>query len=85
MTNPTETARQLIPFAHLEGKPILASWMGGAAVREGRDIFVKAGIPVFDTPEDYIRAYLHVVQYRKNQELLHESLRPLPGDWKPRC
>ena len=28
MTDPTETARQLVPFAHLQHKPVLASWMG---------------------------------------------------------
>ena len=37
MTDPTETARQLAPFAKIEGKPMLASWMGGADVRAGPD------------------------------------------------
>ena len=36
MTDPTETARQLAPFAQLENKPVLASWMGGLDVRQGR-------------------------------------------------
>ncbi len=29
MTDPTATAEQLAPFAHVAGKPVLASWMGG--------------------------------------------------------
>ena len=35
MTDPTETARQMQPFAHLPNKPLLACWMGGSAVRPG--------------------------------------------------
>jgi acetyltransferase len=83
MTDPTETARQLVPFAHLEKKPVLASWMGGAAVRPGRDILNRAGIPTFDAPESAIRAFLHMVQYRRNQELLYETPQALPEDVAP--
>src|SRR5262249_52879795 len=65
MTDPTETARQLVPFANLEHKPVLASWMGGAAVQQGREVLNAAGIPTFDSPEAAIRAFLHMVQYRR--------------------
>ena len=34
MTDPTETAEQLKPFGRTYGKPVIASWMGGA--RRGR-------------------------------------------------
>ena len=36
MTDPTATAEQLKPYAHIEGKPILASWMGADAGGRGR-------------------------------------------------
>ena len=36
MTECTETAKQLKPFGRLEGKPILASWMGGRSDRRRR-------------------------------------------------
>jgi acetyltransferase len=78
MTDPTETARQLAPFGHTDGKPVLASWMGGTAVRTGRDILSAAGIPTFDSPEAAIRAFLYMVQYRRNQELLYERPEALP-------
>jgi acetyltransferase len=83
MTDPTETARQLAPFAALENKPVLASWMGGVDVRAGRDVLTRAGIPQFDAPEAAIRAFLHMVQYRKSQELLYETPPALPEDWTP--
>jgi acetyltransferase len=83
MTDPTETARQLTPFAHLPNKPILACWMGGEAVREGIGLLNSAGIPTFDAPEPAIRAFLHMVQYRRNQELLYETPPALPEDDAP--
>jgi acetyltransferase len=83
MTDPTETARQLASFAHLGNKPVLASWMGGAAIRPGCALLNEAGIPTFDSPERAIRAFLHMVQYRRNQELLYETPQALPEDWAP--
>ncbi|MFO0841042.1 MAG: bifunctional acetate--CoA ligase family protein/GNAT family N-acetyltransferase [Gemmataceae bacterium] len=83
MTDPTETARRLAPFARTPHKPILACWLGGPGVREGRDVLSLASIPTFDAPEAAIRAFLHMVQYRRNQELLHEAPEALPDDWQP--
>jgi acetyltransferase len=83
LTDPTETARQLVPFAHVEGKPVLASWMGGSAVEPGRAVLAQAGIPHFDSPEAAIAAFLHMAQYRRNQELLYERPRAQAEDWSP--
>lgn len=35
MSDPVEIAKRVVPFAHFEGKPILASWMGGEKASEG--------------------------------------------------
>jgi len=51
MTEPTQTAEALRPFAHVEGKPVLASWMGGADVAAGEEILNQAGIPTFPYPD----------------------------------
>ena len=83
VTNPTETAQRLARFAKIEGKPILASWMGGTDVRAGRIILGDAGIAEFDSPEAAIQAFLNLVQYRRNQELLYELPAALPEDWRP--
>lgn len=83
MTDPTETARQMMPFARLEGKPVLASWMGGSDVRQGRRLLSEAGIASFDSPEAAIRAFLHMVQYGRNQELLYEQPAALPEGFTP--
>ncbi len=83
MTDPTETARQLLPFARAHNKPILTSWMGGTEVQEGRRILNMADFPTFSSPEEAIQSFLHMVQYRRNQELLYETPEALPGDWAP--
>jgi acetyltransferase len=83
MTDPTETARQLVPFARLPNKPLLACWMGGASVREGITLLNSSGIPTFDAPEPAIRAFLHMVQYRRNQELLYETPPAMLEDGAP--
>lgn len=83
MTDPTATARALAPFAQTEGKPLLACWMGGLEVAGGKAILNGVGIPTFDAPEGAIRAFLHMVQYRRAQELLYETPQALPDDWRP--
>jgi acetyltransferase len=80
MTDPTETARQLAPFGKIDGKPVLASWMGGTDVRAGRSLLSEAGIATFDSPEAAVKAFLHLVQYRRSQELLYEQPAALPED-----
>jgi acetyltransferase len=83
MTDPTETARQLAAFSNLGNKPILASWMGSNAVQEGRRLLNEAGIPTFASPEGAISAFLNMVQYHTNQELLYETPPALPEDSQP--
>ena len=47
MTDPTRIAEQLKPLAKQEGKPLLASWMGGVDVAAGEEILNRANIPTF--------------------------------------
>ena len=51
MTDPTQTAERLKGVAKIEGKPVLASWMGGADVAAGEAILQRAGIPTFPYPD----------------------------------
>src|SRR5215467_12077266 len=45
MTDPTQIAEQLRPYAKLDGKPLIASWMGGVDVAAGEEILNRANIP----------------------------------------
>ena len=57
MTNPTQIAEKLKPYANGLGKPVLASWMGGAEVAAGEQILDQAGIPSFQFPDSAVRAF----------------------------
>lgn len=73
MTDPTQTAEQLKPYAHGTGKPILASWMGGADVAPGVAILNKAGIPTFDFPDTACIAFSYMWRYSYNLRSLYET------------
>jgi acetyltransferase len=73
MTDPTQTAEQLKPYARIEGKPVLASWMGGAVVAAGEDILSKAGIPTFPYPDTATRLFNYMWQYTYNLRGLYET------------
>ncbi len=73
MTDPTQTAEHLRPYAHLEGKPLLASWMGGADVVAGDSILNHASIPTFPYPDSATRAFNFMWQYSYNIRGLYET------------
>ena len=79
MTDPTRTAEALRGHAHIYGKPVLASWMGGAQVAAGVDILNRAGIPTFAFPDDATRAFCHMWPYADNLRALYEMPMPRRG------
>ena len=73
MTEPTAIAEQLKRFAKFNGKPILASWMGGDQVRVGEEILNNAGIPTFPYPDTAMRAFAYMWRYADNLRSLYET------------
>ena len=73
MTEPTAIAEQLKGFAKFNGKPILASWMGGDQVRVGEEILNNAGIPTFPYPDTAMRAFAYMWRYADNLRSLYET------------
>ncbi|WP_312164552.1 bifunctional acetate--CoA ligase family protein/GNAT family N-acetyltransferase [Phenylobacterium sp.] len=51
-------------------RPVLSAWMGQTAVAEGRRRLAAAGVPAHETPDEAVRAFMHLVDHRKNQEAL---------------
>ncbi len=78
MTDPTATAMALGKAANHAHKPVLAAWMGGRVVAEGIQILNTAGIPTYNTPEKGVRAFMHLVSYARNLEILHETPKDIP-------
>jgi acetyltransferase len=79
MTDPTRIAEQLKPYAKLQGKPFLASWMGGAEVSAGIDILNRAGIPAFPFPDTAAKIFHYMWQYSYNLQGLYQTP-VLPGE-----
>jgi acetyltransferase len=73
MTNPTQIAEKLKPYAKGFGKPVLASWMGGAEVAAGEQILNHAGIPTFQFPDSAVRAFNYMWRYSYNLKGLYET------------
>jgi acetyltransferase len=73
MTDPTKTAEQLKPYAKIEGKPVIASWMGGTEVAAGEEILNRAGIPTFPYPDTAARAFVYMWRDSYNLKGLYET------------
>ncbi len=73
MTDPTQTAEQLKDYAKLDGKPVLASWMGGAQVSAGEAILNRNNIPTFAYPDTAARVFHSMWRYTYNLRGLYET------------
>lgn len=73
MTNPTQTAELLKPYAQMAGKPILASWMGGADVAAGEMILNGNQIPTYRYPDTAARMFTYMWQSSYNLRGIYET------------
>ncbi|MEH6403454.1 MAG: bifunctional acetate--CoA ligase family protein/GNAT family N-acetyltransferase [Sneathiella sp.] len=79
-----EVAEDIILVAHEYPKAALMTcFVGEEAVAPARKLFSRDNIPTFDTPLKAVQAFMHTVQYRRNQELLMETPPSLPSNFKP--
>jgi len=73
----TESAAKLIELLrrHPRGKyvTIITNWCGEFSSQEARRLFSDAGIPTYRTPEGAVTAFMHMVEYRRNQKQLRET------------
>jgi acetyltransferase len=82
-SDPAEAAQAVIDVSKNTGKPILASWMGEEDVAEARRLLRRNNVPTFETPEQAVKAYLYMYQYKRNLELLYETPMELPIEQSP--
>ena len=84
MSDPTATAQALVEVARTHQlKPLLTSFMGEIKVAEGVEIFRRAHVPTFATPEDAVRAYMYMYQYTRNLQNLYETPADILPDFEP--
>jgi acetyltransferase len=63
--------------------PILTTWLGEGAALEARRLFANHRIPTYDTPSKAVRAFMHLVRYKRNQELLMQTPPSVADDFAP--
>jgi acetyltransferase len=69
----TSIALACAPLLREWAAPVFSCWLGGNAIKRARQVFVDAGIPTYETPEQAATAFLQGMQYRRNQEMLFET------------
>jgi acetyltransferase len=78
LSHPAEVARKIAGILKGNPLPVFTSWMGGPEAEKGREVFNLAGIPTFDTPERAVRAFMDLVSYAGNQEMLQQIPPKMP-------
>ncbi len=80
LSDPTAVAEQIKQFSKLEGKPVLASWMGGQDIAPGEQILNQAGIPTYNYPDSAARVFNLMWSYSANLRALYETPERLDGE-----
>jgi acetyltransferase len=73
MTDPTRTAERLKQVELAPGKPILASWMGGADVAAGDHILSQSNIPTFAYPDTAAKIFQYMWRHSYSLQAIYET------------
>lgn len=76
-----EAGRAVIGEIKDTKRNLLTCWVGGHAVGPARALFHAAGIPTYHTPRQAVQAFMHMVNYRRSQELLMETPPSAPREF----
>ncbi|MDX1540559.1 MAG: bifunctional acetate--CoA ligase family protein/GNAT family N-acetyltransferase [Geminicoccaceae bacterium] len=79
----TEAADATVLAASQHRRPVLTSWLGEDSAVPARRRFAAARIPTYDTPTEAVRAFMHLVHYQQNQEMLRQVPPSAPADFEP--
>ena len=83
-TRGEEAAQAVIGVAReLRAARILTCWVGADAAVQPRKLFADAGLPTYETPSSAVKAFLHVVNFHRNQEMLMQTPPSLPSEFRP--
>ena len=84
VTSPKDAAQAVAEVvAKRKQPPVLTSWLGDRAALEARQLFAERGIPTYDMPEDAVGAFMQMVAYRRNQEILMQTPASLIEELEP--
>lgn len=81
-----DIATALVPLAqHVPHAParLMGCWLGERSVEQARRLFQDAGIANYETPEEAVRAFSMLLDYRRNQAELTETPPAWVADLRP--
>jgi len=79
LAEPEETARAVINAVGAaeprvpRDRNVITAWLGEHSARAARQLFAKARIATYETPDSAVGAFMHRVHHRRNRELLMET------------
>lgn len=66
VTQSKKIAEEIAGISGIAAKPVFISFMGAARVAEGVEVFRRAGIPTYRTPEKAIACFLGLAKWQKD-------------------
>ena len=79
----TDAAQAVINAVGGANRCVLTCWLGEDAAREPRRLFSEYGLSTYFTPERSVRAFIDMVNYRRNQESLTQIPDSIPEEFSP--
>ena len=83
MTDTVACAQAVIDARQINGKPVLACWMGSQLVEEANKLFLQHHLPSFPNPESSVEAFAYLASFHQNQQLLMQVPGPLISRKEP--
>lgn len=84
ISEPDEVAEAVIKvFKERTRANIITCWVGSEKVARARRLFAEAAVPTFETPYAAVRGFLHLLEYKQNQEMLMEVPASAASDFIP--
>jgi acetyltransferase len=83
VADPKDAADAVVRTIGGRRRPVFTAWLGEGAARDARRLFADRRIPTYDTPEDAVRGFLHLVRYKRSQEELMETPPSRPEQFDP--
>lgn len=78
-----EIAAAVAPILQAKKTAVFTCWLGGDETRIAGRIFSEHGLPTYASPEDGVNAFMQLVDYRRNQQMLNETPASLPEEFTP--
>lgn len=84
ISDPDEVAETVIKvFKERTRANIMTCWVGSEKVARARRLFADAAVPTFETPYAAVQGFLHLLEYKRNQEMLMEVPASSASDFIP--